>query len=1216
MPRTTGSICSLLLCFLAGVPVQGGDGVVAPAGDKPDQLVDVAPDTEPAGRVDFEQQIRPLLQAACGDCHGPAVQKGGLRLDARHTAMRGGDGGPVWVAGRSADSELLRRVTSTDPDERMPPDGPALTPPQTELLRRWIDAGAVWPETDYDRQAAQDPRLQHWSFQALADVPLPAALPEPSQAVIESGAVSRDVLHGAAVIDGWLSARLAEQGLQLSPAADRRTLLRRVFYDLTGLPPTPEQVAAFTADSRPEAWSTVVEQLLASPRYGERWGQHWLDIIRYADTHGFEVNTPRDHAWRYRDYVIQSFNEDKPYDRFVLEQLAGDVLGADAATGFLVAAAVLLPGQIGADDASKRLARQDALDEIIAGTSSTLLGLTIACARCHDHKFDPITSQDYYALQACFAGVEYGDRPVRSPEQQQQLAEAAALVPQITALEQQLRSLEPPACTGRTLIIDEVASPQVTFLKASNGEGVNPEGTQRGYRDDPGSATQPGNLSGGRYTWWTNVPGEDVLTWQPGVSGQFRLWLSWGAHGSGVHTRDARYLLDQDGQLTTRADQRELAQVDQYYPAGVTTGETPQQPLWSGLQDVGVVTLQECSKLVLRGGETGTGITADVLVLQEVVTPADAVSAAAAEVPAAPLQSSESRPALPQLRAPVSALENSERFDPVDARFVRFTTLETINNNQHEPCLDELEVFTAGADSRNVALASTGARATSSGNYSETGIHQLRHVHDGQYGNDRSWISSERGGGWVQIQLADVCRIERVQWSRDRRGKFQDRLPVRYTIEVSLDGRRWITVATGADRVPAGMPYDVALAVHRRQSPETAAQLLTIVNQLQELKARRTQLETPQLVYGGVFREPDTTFVLRRGDPEQPVEEIRPAVPAVFTALAVSRQSAARSAAEALSAATATAASADAASVVAGLSGRLPPLDSAIDISSLTADQQRRLALARWIASADNPLTARVMVNRIWLYHFGQGLTDTPSDFGVNGSRPSHPELLDWLAGEFIRSGWSVRHLHRLILHSTAYRQSHALRPDALAVDRDNRLLWHFGSRRLEAECVRDAMLAVSGELNLQMGGPGFNFFKARGGLDGFPPLEDFTPNELRRMVYAHKVRMEQVPVFGAFDCPDAGQAMPRRSQSTTAIQALNLLNSRFVIERAERLAARVAAEVPDAVAPQVTRAFQLCYGREPTSAELTAASSAAERAGLAAVCRALLNSSEFLFIP
>lgn len=1164
--------------------------------------------------VDFEKQIRPLLKERCAECHGANVQKSSLRLDVRHAALKGGAGGPAIEPGNAAGSELFRRVTSLSEDDRMPPEGERLSDSEIELLRGWIASGANWPETEEDREAARDRRLEHWAFQPL------------STDFRSSDSDSGEAADATRGIDSLIADRLKDAGLTLSSEADRRTQIRRLTLDLHGLPPSPEEVAAFESETDPNAYSRLVDRLLASPRYGERWAQHWLDVIRYADTHGFEVNTPRDNAWHYRDYVIRSLNDDKPYDQFVREQLAGDVFQADEATGFMVASAVLLPGQIGADDQSKRLARQDALDEIIVGTSSTLLGLTIGCARCHDHKFDPITTHDYYALQAFFAGVEYGDRPVRNAASELQRKEAADLLPEIQQLTGRLQKSEPPAFTGRTLIIDELNSSLTRTIKVANGPGINPEGTRRGYRDDPGASDRVCNLSGGRYTWWNNVAGEDVLSYNPGVAGRFHLWISWGAHGSGVHTRDARYVLDSDGDLTSRDDQHEVAQIDQYYPAGLHEGETERKPLWSGLQHAGIVDLQQTSKLILRGGNTGSGITADVIVLQEVLAEASAADtdAAPADRPdtAEPQAASENRAPsqhshhrLPSLRVAVNPLSNTERFKPTPARFVRFTTFETINENQHEPCLDELEIYSFGPGAANVGLAEAGAVATSSGNYSDIGIHQLKHINDGRYGNDHSWISNIRGGGWVQVQLPSVTVIDRIIWSRDRNGKFRDRLPVRYAIQLSEDGETWTTVARHDDRLTPGVPADPTIVMQWNRAEGDSDDISQLIAELNQLQDRKKALETPQMVFGGTFREPDTTFVLRRGDPEQRQEETGPSIPELFKLTSLRRQSGAdQTLKEEVAVSDETAESSE--------SDPLSERDLAVPGMTpagmkITSEQHRRLALARWISSAENPLTARVMVNRIWMNHMGRGLVDTPNDFGVNGSLPSHPELLDWLANEFIRSGWSVKHIHRLIVTSAVYRQSHQIDPHSIKTDADNRLYWRFTSRRMEAESIRDSMLAVTGELNLTMGGPGFSFFKARGGLDGFPPIEEFTPNELRRMIYSHRVRMEQVPVFGAFDCPDAGQSTPRRNQSTTAIQALNLMNSQFVADRAVKFAARVQSEVPSGeVNEQVHRAFRLVSGRNASNDELAASGDLVRRHGLAALCRVLLNSSEFLFIP
>jgi len=1117
-----------------------------------------------ADEPDLERDIRPLLLRHCSGCHGASVQKGGLRLDARHTFFKGGDSGPVVVAADPTSSELLRRLRSTDPDTQMPPEGPRMSAADIEQLERWIAAGAMWPESDYDREAAKDRRLEHWAFQPPREHSPPTAVGLPAEAT---------------PIDHFIAHSLQQSGLAMNPPADRRILIRRASLILTGLLPAPDRVERFVSDRSPTAWPELIDELLSSPHYGERWAQHWLDVIRYADTHGFEVNTPRDNAWPYRDYVIRAFNEDRPYNRFILEQLAGDIFQEDAATGFLVASAVLLPGQIGADDESKRLARQDALDEIISGTSGTLLGMTIACARCHDHKFDPVSQQDYYNLQAFFAGVEYGERPLRDGRGSELQRQAAELRPRIGQLESQLRRFEPLALTRRTFIIDEDSDPRVQFLQPPNGPGGNPAGTQRGYRDDPGSSTQPGNLSRGRYTWWNNVPGQDVVAWTPGVDGRFQLWLSWGAHGSGVHTRDARVLLDADGSSETRDDQTELASIDQYYQAGVSNGQTEQTPLWSGLLPAGTVSLNAQSRLFLRGGNTGTGITADVIVLQEVPTQ---------EADARPDKPSETAPrlqaALPQLRDPVSPRRNTELFAPTTVRHLRFVCHETSNQNQYQPCLDELEAFGPDQPALNLALATSGVSPSSSGNIAEAGIHQLKHINDGLYGNDHSWISNELGRGWVQLTWPAPVVLDRIVWGRDREGRFQDRLPVRYDVQVSRDGITWNTVASHSDRAPFGTPWDSLLALQRSAAGAEETGVAQLSADLQQLRDRLAALEAPRMVFAGVFNPPHPTFVLRRGDPEQRLQETRAEVPALFAAAA--------------------------ASSATSLTG-----DTTIP-QTLTEDQTRRLALARWLASPDNPLTARVFVNRVWQQHFGAGLVDTPNDFGLNGSLPSHPELLDWLAAEFIRSGWSLKSLQRQILLSAAWQQSAVGHDTGQQIDRDNRLLWRFSARRMEAEAIRDCMLQVSGELNLQAGGPGFSFFGSRGGLSGFSPIEAFTAAEMRRMVYSHRVRMEAVPVFGAFDCPDAGQSMPRRSRSTTAIQALNLFNSPFVVDRAAQFASRVEAERPNDPVEQLNQAFQIAFGRSATAEEHAVMDDAIKKYGLATISRVLLNSNEFLLIP
>jgi len=913
-----------------------------------------------AAPVDFVREVRPIFEKHCYECHSEKKQKSGLRLDIKSEAFKGGDNhAPDIIAGKAKDSPLIHFITTDDEDELMPPKG-KLSSSEIETLTAWINEGAAWPD-GVDLAKLPDKR-DHWSFKPL-----------PRSGDILSPHRGQDG-PAPATIDAFIESKLKENGLTMSPEADPVSWLRRVTFDLTGLPPTPEEMDAFLKSKNHDA---VVERLLASPRYGERWAQHWLDVVRYADTHGFEVNTERPNAWPYRDYVIKAFNNDTPYDRFIKEQLVGDALGQDAATGFLVTASVLLPGQIGKDDPSKRLARQDSIDEIVVNIGQTFLGLSVGCARCHDHKFDPITAKDYYAMQAFVAGVEYGDRDLRTPEAEAAREEAKRLQPRLAEIDQELARFVP---------------------------------------------------------------------------------------------------------------------------------------------------------LVKSGAE----------------------------------------------RPMINARENADRFAPTNAKRVRFTIKAT---NNLEPCIDELEVFNTRGE--NVALATAGTLRKSGGDIGVAERHELRFINDGRYGNGRSWMAKEQGKGWVELEFKQEQTIERIVWGRDREGKFTDRLAIDYQIEIGDSAGQWHTAADASDRRKFDPKSQrIVKPTLSGLSPDETKRAKPLMQEKTDIEAKIKAAENAQKVFAGTFRTPDDIHLLNRGDPEQPKE---PVVPAVLSALGDWK------------------------------------------LTKETPEQKRRQSLAEWIASPQNPLTARVMVNRIWQGHFGTGLVPTPSDFGRMGMKASHPELLDWLAAEFIRSGWSVKHMHRLIVLSATYgRTSFPTRSqssgneleNSFYKDAESRYLWRFPSRRLEAESIRDSMLAVSGQLNVKMHGRGFNLFDQRGGLSGFDPIETFTPDNQRRMIYAHKVRREPETVFGAFDCPDAGQSTAIRRASTTPIQALNLFNSRFTLAQAEAFAARVKKEMGEDSTKQITRAYRLALSREPTREELAEAQPIVRQHGIAPLCRALFNSNEFLFIP
>lgn len=806
---------------------------------------------------------------------------------------------------------------------------------------------------------------EHWSFQPILRPEVPAQ---------HATSAARNS------IDLFIAEKLAEKGLALSEEADRTTLIRRLYFGLVGLPLTPEEISALARAKDPNAADQLVERLLASPQFGERWARHWLDVVRFAETHGFEMNQPRPNAWPYRDYVIQAFNDDLPYDRFILEQIAGDALGKDEATGFLVGGAwdqVKSP-----DEVLTKNQRADELHDIVNTTGTAFLGLTLGCARCHAHKFDPIPQTDYFAIKAAFEGVQHAERPRMDGQSEARKMAVAQAARRLGEIEQALAAFEPIAQTGERI-------------------------------------------------------------------------------------------------------------------------------------------------------ETN------------------------------------------RLRQPVHPKINVERFRPVVAKRIRFKIEAT---SALEPCLDELEVYSSPG-ATNIALATAGTVARASGTFANSEIHRLEHIHDARHGNGRSWISDEQGRGFVELEFPAEQEIDRIVWGRDREEKFRDRLATQYRIEVSRADGPWVEVASSRDR----RAYEAGRPRAPDYSPEglDAAQqerLRTLQGDFEAEQARIKLLSSERRVYAGEFREPEPTRRWMRGDPMFPAEVI---APGMLTRIA--------------------------AEVPCG------------PLSTNTPERERRMALAHWIASTNNPLTARVIVNRLWQYHFGEGLVSTPSDLGRNGARPTHPELLDWLAMELMHPAdatarpWSLKHIHRLIVNSATYRQASRFRTEAASIDAASRWLWRYPPRRLEAEPMRDAILAVAGVLDLRMGGPGWSPFEPNDNyVRVYSPKDRFGSEDFRRMVYAVCVRQRPEGVFGVFDCPDGGQIAPKRTRSTNPLQALNLLNSGFIRQASEAFAHRIRTDAGDFPARQAERAFVLAFGRNPEPDELRGAVEFIRSNGLDLFCRALLNANEF----
>ena len=781
-----------------------------------------------------------------------------------------------------------------------------------------------------------------WSFQPVRKPSLPEADCHP--------------------VDHFIGKKLEESGLTFSPEADRRTLIRRLYLTMLGVPPEPEAVKSFLDDQHPDAWGQLVDRVLADPRYGERWAQHWLDVIRWAETVGFETNAPRLNAWPYRDWVIRSLNEDKPYDRFILEQIAGDVVSEDAALGFLVSGPANLPGQIGRDEEAMRGARQDELDEVLRTVGQSMMGLTIGCARCHDHKFDPITSRDYYGMQAIFAGLRYGERRWRGEENDRWTNQVPEARGEVTSLESRLQGLQ---------------------------------------------------------------------------------------------------------------EQHQL-----------------EQPVQDRHEEVFPVVTTDAIRMEIRA-----------------------------------------------------------------------------TDNRSAASLYEFEIFGADSPSMNLALASAGGKADASGFQLANQTRHHDNLIDGTVDARQAfpWVCDKTGPAWIEIELPEPTAINRTIFTRGRS------VPVDYTILARKTDGSWTGLVDSGNRMlrlsDARPANEVSIP---DLTPGEISELVETNARLRSAKAKLARLSAGPQVYAASFTEPETTYHLPRGDAMQRAEKLGPSIPAVLGKLALSPES---------------------------------------------NEQSRRLAFTRHLTSGDHPLTPRVMVNRCWHHYFGTGLVETTSDFGKMGRPPSHPDLLDWLAAELVEKGWSLKQLHRLVLTSATFRQSNRPNSRALEIDANSRLLWRFPPRRVEAEVIRDTILTASGKLNRKAGGVSFDLFKEKGGLSGYNPLETFTEEGWKRMIYARKIRMQSVGVFGAFDCPDAGQMTPQRTRSITPLQALSLMNSPFAIRQAGFMAERLRNH-SNSLEEQIAEAFELALNREPTPSEFERLEELAGNHGLEQVCRVLFNTSEFVTLP
>jgi hypothetical protein len=981
-----------------------------------------------ADAPNFEESVAPILMRRCLGCHSGADAKG--RLDLSHEAgvLRGGESGEVIAAGEPDDSLLWQFVEGGE----MPPKKP-LPESEQQILRNWIAAGAKWNGGPLDPlKLTTDSRAGRdwWSLQPVKTItpPLAASLKAPARV--------------RNPIDAFTLAKLEAKGLSFSPEADPRTLVRRLYYDLVGLPPEPEVVAAFIADPSSENYAALVDKLLASPHYGERWGRHWLDIARYGETHGFERNDPRYNAWPYRDWVIEALNADMPYDRFAQLQLAGDVLepgpAGAAAVGFLVAG--VHNTVVGQSERMQRLARQDELEEIAGAVGQTFLGLTINCARCHDHKFDPVTAREYYQFIAALDGVQHGEREVTGADATAQLVRVSESIQQIES------SLAQIDAAARAKILQQ--------------RKQNPDQHAKSESPEP-------------YAAWEFD--EDLRDSRGRLHGE--------AHG-GARVENGALVVDGRDAFVSTAP---LAQ-----PVAEKTLEA-----WVQLDNLdqrggGVISL-----------ETLDGNVFDAIVFGE-------------REPRRWMAGSN----FFQRTQPFGGTDETTAVgEPVHVAIVyqRDGTITAYRNG-----VPYGKPYKTGF----VEFAAEKSRV----------VFGLRH--------------SPTGGN-------------KMLSGKILRARFYDR-------------------ALAADEVAAsaGAATDFVSekSIVAALSEEQRAARAKLKLQLGEAQAHATKLTASQKqkLYTVVAGNPGVMRVHVRGDVTQFGDEVVPAGVAAVGGAAADF----------------------------GLAKNAP-------------DAERRKQLAEWITHPTNPLFVRVMVNRVWHHHFGAGLVETPSDLGWSGGQPSHAELLDWLAGEFQRGGYRLKALHKLIVMSSTYRQASAMNQEAFAKDAGNRLLWRYSPRRVEAEYVHDAMLAVAGQLNPQRGGAGYIdvSITPNSGTTYYEPIDVSGPQFHRRSIYRFTPRGGRSAVLDTFDCPDPSSAAPRRSVTTTPLQALSLLNNSFVLKMADALAERAAQEAGGDKSAAIRRAWQLALCREPDDDELRLSETLVAKHGLAALGRALLNTNEFVVI-
>lgn len=989
-----------------------------------------------AGEDFFENRVAPILQQRCLSCHNDAEHKGDFSLQTSASALQDG----YVEAGNAAASHLVELITPVGGKAKMPKNADPLSPSEIAAIRKWIDAGAKWPA---DLKLTESPvaDLNWWSLRPLKRPAVPDIWNARKK---ENASVSHKhsgQLQLRTEVDAFIQDTLTKKGLQASPEADRRTLVRRLYFDLVGLPPTPEQIEAFVSDEQPKAYERLVDHLLASDGYGERWARHWLDVVHYADTHGYDKDKLRPNAWPYRDYVIRSLNDDKPYERFVREQIAGDALWPDTvdgitATGFIAAGPWDFIGhaEVPESKIDGKVARNMDRDDMVTSTMNTFCSVTVQCARCHNHKFDPITQEHYYSLQSVFAALDRADRSYDAdPQTASRRRELVARKGALTKEKLELDAIVQKRAGDKLAPIDEKLAELQKQKEAAKG-GAKPEFGYHSHIEKKQDVVKWVQVDLGQPT-----PIESIL--YVGCHDSFNGI----GHGFGF---PLRYRIETSDDESFKTN---VTMIADYTESDVKNPGTNPQSL-----------------------KTPSGL---------------------------------------------------------KARHVRITATKLAQrSNDYIFALAELSVLMPGGG--NAAL---GKRVTSLDSIQAPVRWQRKNLVDGYYFG----VSANPD---VQNQIARL--------SEDRSRILKEALTDEVKAKIASN--------------------DAALA-------ETSAAIKALPVQSRVYSGMVHHGKGNFIGTGAIGGKPRAIHVLHRGNIQQPQEAVGPGtIP-----------------------------------VIANVDWRLQLPES-------HAESDRRVALAEWIVHRDNPLTWRSIVNRVWQYHFGRGIVDSPNDLGRMGQLPTHPELLDWLAVEFRDGGQSLKKLHRLIVTSSVYRQSSQHREANGQIDSGNAYLWRMNRRRLTAEEVRDAVLAVSGKLDRKMFGPGFQLFVLEHPQHSphyeYHKHDPDDPASHRRSVYRFIVRSQPDPFMTTLDCADSSQSVPRRDETVTALQALSLLNNKFMLRMAEHFSNRLNTE-SDSQTDQITRAFQLATGREPTEEQLEVLMEYANDFGTENLCRLLFNLNEFVFV-